>query len=241
MIIHFARRFNALLCRRVCVRCSGGLARTCPLSRCGRSRTPISRRCSARCVIRNRSGWRRSPPKTQATGAPSILTWPGSEASDRICAAFQPGVTEVIADLTTTTFCDSSGVRHLLLAHERASASEVQLRFAVPSDCPVRRVLKLTGVHRVLAVYPTLAEAMTGGLPPDPAGRAPSEPAAHTHPFGDKISISRTGWVLRSRPPPGDWHASATITVPPDPPYRHTRVFAWPGDGQRCSVMRGWK
>ncbi len=81
----------------------------------------------------------------------------------------EPGVTEVIADLTTTTFCDSSGVRHLLLAHERASASEVQLRFAVPSDCPVRRVLELTGVHRALAVYLTLAEAVTGGLPPDPA------------------------------------------------------------------------
>ncbi len=127
----------------------------------------------------------------------------------------EPGVTEVIADLTTTTFCDSSGVRHLLLAHERASASEVQLRFAVPSDCPVRRVLELTGVHRVLAVYPTLAEAVTGGLPPDPAGRAHSEPAAYTHPFGKKISISRTGWVLRSRPPPGDWHANVTITVPP--------------------------
>jgi anti-anti-sigma regulatory factor len=95
-------------------------------------------------------------------------------------------VTEVIADLTTTRFCDSSGVRHLLLAHERASASEVQLRFAVPSDCPMRRVLELTGVHRVLAVYPTLAEAVTGGLPPDPADQAHSEPAAYTHPFGKK-------------------------------------------------------
>ncbi len=157
-----------------------------------------------------------------AQDMPVIVTLPAEidltnseEVSDRICAAFQPGVTEVIADLTTTTFCDSSGVRHLLLAHERASASEVQLRFAVPSDCPVRRVLELTGVHRVLAVYPTLAEAVTGGLPPDPAGRAHSEPAAYTHPFGKKISISRTGWVLRSRPPPGVWRANATITVPP--------------------------
>jgi hypothetical protein len=48
------------------------------------------------------------------------------EVAGRICAAFQPGVTEVIADLTTTTFRDS------------------------------------------------------------PAGRAPSGPAAHTHPFGDE-------------------------------------------------------
>jgi hypothetical protein len=62
----------------------------------------------------------------------------------------------------------------------------VQLRFALLSDCPGRRVLELTGVHRVLAVYPTLAEAVTSGLPAHPAGRAHSEPAAHTHPFGKK-------------------------------------------------------
>ena len=57
---------------------------------------------------------------------------------------------------------------------------------AVPSDCPVWRVLELTGVHRVLAVYPALAETVPGGLPPDPAGRAHSEPAAYTHSFGKK-------------------------------------------------------
>ena len=37
------------------------------------------------------------------------------ELTDQICAAFAPGVTVVVADLTATTFCDSSGIRHLLL------------------------------------------------------------------------------------------------------------------------------
>jgi anti-sigma B factor antagonist len=88
------------------------------------------------------------------------------EVSGQICAAVQPGVTVVIADLTGTIFCDTSGIRHLLLAHRRAAENQVQLRFAVPSDCPVRRILQLTGLHGVLALYPTLDEAMTGGPPP---------------------------------------------------------------------------
>jgi anti-anti-sigma factor len=102
-----------------------------------------------------------------APDMPVVVTLPAEidftvaeEVTDQICAAFAPGVTAVAADLTATTFCDSSGIRHLLLASERASATGVQLRFAVPPGGPVQRVLKLTGVHRVLAVYPTLDGAL---------------------------------------------------------------------------------
>ena len=111
---------------------------------------------------------------------PVVVTLPAEidfmnaeKACDQICAAFQPGVTVVIADLTTTIFCDSAGVRHLLLAHERARAGEVELRFAVSATGSVQRVLELTGVDRVLAVYRTLDAAITGVHAPDP-GRAPS-------------------------------------------------------------------
>jgi anti-sigma B factor antagonist len=98
---------------------------------------------------------------------PVVVTLPAEidftvaeEVTDQICAASAPGVTVVVAVLTATTFCDSSGIHHLRLAYERASASGVQLRFAIPPGGPVQRVLKLTGVHRVLDVYPTLDEAM---------------------------------------------------------------------------------
>lgn len=104
------------------------------------------------------------------------------EVSDQISAALGPGVTAVIADLSATIFCDSSGLRQLLLAHERASANGTQLRFAIPLACPVRRILNLTGTDSVLAIYQTLDEAIIGGFPP---GRAEShehiegEPPAH--------------------------------------------------------------
>jgi hypothetical protein len=45
----------------------------------------------------------------------------------------------------------------------------VELRFAVSATGSVQRVLGLTGVDRVLAVYRTL-DAATAGRKPDPAG-----------------------------------------------------------------------
>ena len=76
---------------------------------------------------------------------------------NQICAALDADV--VIADLSATVFCDSSGLRHLLLAERRAGASGTRLRFAIPPDGPVHRVLELTGARRRLDVYPDLAAA----------------------------------------------------------------------------------
>ena len=79
-----------------------------------------------------------------------------------LAAALAPGVPLVIADLTATTFCDTSGVRALVQAHEEAVARGAQLRLAVPRGGSVRRVLELTGLGRVLNVYPGLDEAIAG-------------------------------------------------------------------------------
>lgn len=114
---------------------------------------------------------------------PAVVTLPAEidlinadEVLDQICAAFRPGVTTVVADLTTTTFCDSSGIRHLLLAHQRARAAGVQLRVAVSPVGSVRRVLRITGVERVLDIYRTVEAAITGG--PSPAAAGTQELAA---------------------------------------------------------------
>ena len=116
-------------------------------------------------------------------GGPAVVPLPAEiditnagEVFDRICAALAPGPATVIADLTATTFCDSSGVRHLLLAHRRAGASGTRLRFAVPAASPVRRILAFTGADQVIAVYPTLDEAVSGD--PTPAQPGSLEGAA---------------------------------------------------------------
>ncbi len=69
--------------------------------------------------------------------------------------------------MTAMTFCDSLGIKKLLAAHEQASHLGCQLRFALPGG-QVLRVLNLLGADRVLAVYPTLAEAVSA------APRAPT-------------------------------------------------------------------
>ena len=80
----------------------------------------------------------------------------------RIVAALSPGVDVVIADMTSTTFCDSSGVHAVVFAHEAAVARGIELRLVVPPDGSVRRVLQLIGVGSVVPVYSSLAEATDG-------------------------------------------------------------------------------
>src|ERR1700679_2548513 len=78
----------------------------------------------------------------------------------RIVAALTPGVDVVIADMTSTTFCDSSGVHAVVFAHEAAVARGIELRLAVSPDGSVRPGLPPIGVGSVVRVFPSLAEAM---------------------------------------------------------------------------------
>jgi anti-anti-sigma factor len=79
---------------------------------------------------------------------------------DQLVAALAPGADVVIADMTSTSFCDSSGVHALVFAHEAAVARGVRLRLDVSPEGSVPRVLQLIGVGRVLSIYSSLAEAI---------------------------------------------------------------------------------
>jgi anti-anti-sigma factor len=64
----------------------------------------------------------------------------------------------VVADGTSTGFCDCSAIAALMFIHHEAAAAGAQLR-VVATSAAVRRVLELTGADFVLLVYPTLDEA----------------------------------------------------------------------------------
>ena len=81
------------------------------------------------------------------------------DVAERLRAAIAPGGSAVIADLTTTAFCDSAGVRIMLLARDWASVDKVELRLAVPPG-PTLVVLKLLALDERLPVYPSLEEAL---------------------------------------------------------------------------------
>jgi anti-anti-sigma factor len=66
-------------------------------------------------------------------------------------AAFGPGVGVVVADMSGTRFCDSSGIRELMLAHKRARASNTVFR-VVAGPGEVRRVPGIPRLDTVLAL-----------------------------------------------------------------------------------------
>ena len=65
----------------------------------------------------------------------------------------------VIADMSTTTVCDSAGVTALVRAVRQANASGAGLRLAASAPA-VTRVLGITGVDRLIGIYPSVAAAM---------------------------------------------------------------------------------
>jgi anti-anti-sigma factor len=79
-------------------------------------------------------------PLTPAHPQPFVVTLPGEidmanarQVRQRLYAALAAGAPIVVADMAATRFCDSMGLRALVLAHKRATASGAELRVAVTS------------------------------------------------------------------------------------------------------------
>lgn len=111
----------------------------------------------------------------RARDRPAVVTLPAridTAASRRLCGQLGSALASaatVIADMTATTFCDSSGVRILILAQEQAAATGVELRLVAPSAA-VLRALAATGADWLLPVYANLEDALTMEAPGAGAG-----------------------------------------------------------------------
>jgi anti-anti-sigma regulatory factor len=108
-----------------------------------------------------------------------ISTATAEQAAEQISAAFTPGVSVVIADLTCTACRDRSAIRHLLKAHRKATARGRQVRFAIRPGGSLHRITEFADIHPLLAVYPTLQHAITGRSPKPPRRSRP--PSCHRH------------------------------------------------------------
>jgi anti-sigma B factor antagonist len=87
------------------------------------------------------------------------------QLDQQLAAALAPGVKTVIADMTATRFCDSSGISMLVRAHKRAAANGTQLRLVVPSTAVVRS-LTIAQMDHLMPIYASLSQALTAGSPP---------------------------------------------------------------------------
>jgi anti-sigma B factor antagonist len=100
------------------------------------------------------------------TSSPAIVVLPDeidltnytAATSSLLGALDNPGL--VVADMTGTTFCDSAGLRMLLVADRHARASRSTLRIVIRPDSSVARSLAILGMDRMLSIYASLEDAM---------------------------------------------------------------------------------
>lgn len=105
------------------------------------------------------------------------------QVREELLSVINGGAATLIADLSTTTFCDSAGVGALVRTFRRASASGGEMRLVV-GTLPVQRVLAITGIDRLLDTYPSVTAALAG--PDDQVGQnGRSEPGAATRADSD--------------------------------------------------------
>lgn len=74
------------------------------------------------------------------------------------------GATALIADMSATVSCDNSGADAVARAYRRAFSNGTDLRLVVVSPI-VRRVIGISGVDRLVSLYPSLEAALAARTP----------------------------------------------------------------------------
>jgi anti-sigma B factor antagonist len=96
----------------------------------------------------------------ELTGSLDIATSPTVRAS--LTEASQRGSHRLIVDLTRVDFLDSTGLGALIGGQRRAKEFGGEVRL-VAQEGQILRLLRITGLLKVFAVYPTLEDAAGDG------------------------------------------------------------------------------
>jgi anti-sigma B factor antagonist len=99
-------------------------------------------------------------------GQTAVVTLPteiditiADQVREDLLSAVNHGAVLLVADLSNTVFCDSSGVSALVRAFQRAQGSGGEMRLAVRAPA-VQRILSLTGIDRLVDIYPSVKAAL---------------------------------------------------------------------------------
>jgi anti-sigma B factor antagonist len=103
-----------------------------------------------------------APEEIDITNAPELRSALLEAATD--------GPATLVADMTRTQFCDSSGLHALLAAHKRAQAAGGELLLVIPSTA-VLRIFAITAIDRVIPNFTSLDEALAHASPNESNGR----------------------------------------------------------------------
>jgi anti-anti-sigma factor len=101
---------------------------------------------------------------------------------EKLLSVINRGAEALIVDMTATISCDRAGADAVARAYQRAVASRTELRLVVTSGV-VLRMLGMTGVGRLVPVYPSADAAL--------AARSPAASAALTAADAGKTGSSR--------------------------------------------------
>jgi anti-sigma B factor antagonist len=96
------------------------------------------------------------PAEIDVSNAASVL--------ERLWSILEREPVTVIVDMTLTTFCDSAGVSAIVRACKRAAAQQAEMRLVAPTRA-VRRLFTITGLDRMVGVYPSLSASLAAGRP----------------------------------------------------------------------------
>src|SRR6185437_7170510 len=92
-----------------------------------------------------------APEEIDITNAPDLRS--------ALLEAAANGHGTVVADLSRTQFCDSSGLHTLLAAHKRATAAGGDVLLVLPGNA-VLRVFTITGVDQIIPNFTSLDTAL---------------------------------------------------------------------------------
>jgi anti-anti-sigma factor len=110
-------------------------------------------------------------------GQLAVITMPeeidmsnGAEVQAGLLAALGQQPRVLVVDMTQTTFCDSAGVRAIMLSHRQASAQDTDFRLVISSP-GVHRVFSIIGAGELVQIHPDLPSALGTG----PEGGEPGQ------------------------------------------------------------------
>lgn len=86
-----------------------------------------------------------------------------SYVGDELTRAVPNDAVGLVIDLSGTRYLDSAAIELLFELARRLQRRRQQLRLALPSDSPLRRVLLLTDIASAAPVYDSVREALSDG------------------------------------------------------------------------------
>ncbi|MFC5728866.1 MULTISPECIES: STAS domain-containing protein [Nocardioides] len=76
-----------------------------------------------------------------------------AEVRDAIGAAVPDATTSIVLDLSDTAYLDSAGIAMIFRLAERLGYNRQELRLVVPPDAPIRAVIRLTQMDRIIPTH----------------------------------------------------------------------------------------